>query len=367
MNNKIKKIIIATGGTGGHVIPAYNLAKHFVDNNKFKVEIILDKRGLKYLKSCDEIKVKKITTATIFKKNIFKSVYAIMIILFSTFKSLIFLLSNRPNLVFGMGGYSSFPVCVAAIMLKIPFIIYENNLIIGKANKYLMPFAKKIFVSSKELEGVTNKYKKKVYEIGNIISKEIINYQNTHSFSKKNEKLKILVLGGSQAAKIFAEKLTGIFKSCINAKIPISICQQCVPEQNKLLSSFYRDLNIDFEIFNFSNNISEYFSKTNLAITRSGSSMLAELVNANIPFISIPLPSSADNHQLKNAIYYEKKGYSYLVEEKDLEKKLFELLRAISDNEQLLNQMALRQRQYSDKSVYENIDKQILKIENEEY
>ena len=290
-----------------------------------------------------------------------------MIILYSTFKSLILLLSNRPNLVFGMGGYSSFPVCVAAKLLRIPFIIYENNLIIGKANRYLMPFAKKVFVSYRELEGVSEKYKKKVCEIGNIISKEIINYENTISHNKKNKKLKILVLGGSQAAKIFAEKLTEIFKACINAKIPISVYQQCLPEQNEYLNSFYEGLNIDFKIFNFSNNISTYFSKTNLAITRSGSSMLAELINANIPFISIPLPSSADNHQLKNAIYYEKKGYSYLVEEKDLEKKLFELLRAVSENEKLLDQITNRQRQYSDKSVYENIDKQLLKIENEEY
>ena len=81
---------------------------------------------------------------------------------------------------------------------------------------------------------------------------------------------------------------------------------------------------INFEIFNFSNNITEYFSKINLAITRSGSSMLAELINAKIPFISVPLPSSADDHQLKNAIYYEKKGYSYLIEEKDLNAKLFQ-------------------------------------------
>ena len=95
--------------------------------------------------------------------------------------------------------------------------------------------------------------------------------------------------------------------------------------------------------------------------------MLAELINANIPFISIPLPSSADNHQLKNAIYYEKKGYSYLIEEKDLEKKLYELLKNLSDNKKLLDKITQRQRQFSDKSVYENIDKQILKIENEEY
>ena len=140
-----------------------------------------------------------------------------------------------------------------------------------------------------------------------------------------------------------------------------------MPEQNKFLTSFYEDLNIDFEIFNFSNNILDYFSKINLAITRSGSSMLAELINANIPFISVPLPSSADDHQLKNAIYYEKNGYSYLIEEKHLNKKLFELIKKISDDTSLLNQIISKQRQYSDKSVYENIDNQINKIINEEH
>ena len=74
-----------------------------------------------------------------------------------------------------MGGYSSFPICIAASILRIKFIIYENNLIIGKANKYLLPFAKKIFVSYKELEGISKKYNKKIVEIGNLIREEIFN------------------------------------------------------------------------------------------------------------------------------------------------------------------------------------------------
>ena len=94
--------------------------------------------------------------------------------------------------------------------------------------------------------------------------------------------------------------------------------------------------------------------------------MLAELINAKIPFISVPLPSSADDHQLKNAIYYQKNGYSYLIEEKDLNQKLFQLIKKISENKSLLNQIISKQRQYSDKSVYENIDKQINKIINNE-
>ena len=365
MNSKINKIIIATGGTGGHVFPAYSLAKHFLEN-KINVEIISDKRGLKYLQNYNDIKVIKINSSTIFKKNIIQMLLSTLIIFYSVLRSFFFLLKDRPNLVFGMGGYSSFPVCIAAKILRIPFIIYENNLYIGKANKYLLPYAKKIFISYKELQGINKKYEKKIKVIGNIIRKEILNFEVKSDSKETYEKLKILILGGSQAAKIFAEKLPKIFKECKDAKISFKIYQQCLPEQNKFLTSFYEDLNIDFEIFNFTNNILDYFSKINLAITRSGSSMLAELINARIPFISVPLPSSADDHQLKNAIHYEKNGYSYLIEEKDLNKKLFQLIKKINEDTSLLSQIISKQRQYSDKSVYENIDKQVEKIINEE-
>ena len=367
MSNKFKKIIIATGGTGGHIFPAYSLAKHFIDSKKINVEIISDKRGLRYLKDYQDVKIIEINSSSIFKKNIIQLLFSLLIVFYSIIRSLIFLLISRPNLVFGMGGYSSFPVCIAAAILRIPFIIYENNLYIGKANRYLLPYAKKVFVSHKELEGISEKYSKKVCEIGNIIRKEMLNVRVKSDSNYNGKLLKILILGGSQAAKVFAEKLTKIFKECYEAKIPLKIYQQCLPEQNKFLTSFYKDLNIEFEIFNFSNNILDYFSKINLAITRSGSSMLAELLNSQIPFIAVPLPSSADDHQLKNAIYYEKKGYSYLIQEKDLNIKLFQLIKKISEDPSLLNEIISKQSQYSDKSVYENIDKQIINIIDEKH
>ena len=367
MTRRLKKIIIATGGTGGHVFPAYSLAKHFIDK-KIDVQIISDKRGLRYLKGYYGLKIVEINTSTIFKKNIFQLFLSILVIFYSVIRSLTFLLINRPNLVFGMGGYSSFPVCAAARILRIPFIIYENNLYIGKANKYLLPFADKIFVSNKEINGISKKFSKKVCEIGNIIRKEILNFQVKSDFVQKKGELKILILGGSQAAKVFAEKLAEIFKKCHKAKIPLKIYQQCLPNQNKFLTSFYQNLNIEFEIFNFTDDILNYFSKINLAITRSGSSILAELVNAKVPFIAVPLPSSADDHQLKNATYYEKKGYSFLIEEKDLSLKLFQLIEKISNDTSLLSLMNSKQREYSDKSVYKNIDKQInMMINNAEH
>jgi UDP-N-acetylglucosamine--N-acetylmuramyl-(pentapeptide) pyrophosphoryl-undecaprenol N-acetylglucosamine transferase len=93
--------------------------------------------------------------------------------------------------------------------------------------------------------------------------------------------------------------------------------------------------------------------------------MLAELINLKIPFIAIPLPTSADNHQLKNAIYYEKNDYSYLIEEKDLSKKLFKLIKLIHEDRSLLDQIINKQSKYSDRLVYENIDNEIKKIIDE--
>ena len=115
-----------------------------------------------------------------------------------------------------MGGYSSFPICIAASILRIKFIIYESNLVIGKANRYLLPFAKKIFVSYKELKGIPDKYNHKVIEIGNLIREEII---NTRSKNESYDSINICSRG-SQAAKVFADELPKVFENEKN-KIPI--------------------------------------------------------------------------------------------------------------------------------------------------
>ena len=160
-----KKVLIATGGTGGHIFPAYGLAKHLMDSN-YEVKLTTDSRGLKYLKNFSDVNLIKISSSPLIKKNIFSFLISINIITFSIIKSFFHLLLNRPSIIFGMGGYSSFPICIAASILKIKFIIYENNLILGKANKYLLPFAEKMFVSHKELEGVKKNMKKKFLKLG---------------------------------------------------------------------------------------------------------------------------------------------------------------------------------------------------------
>ena len=358
-----KKILIATGGTGGHVFPAYALANYLKGKN-YDLQLTTDSRGYFYLKEHKSLNLVKLPSSPLEKKNLFKLLFSFLVIMFSIIRSLLFLLNNRPSIIFGMGGYSSFPICIAASILRIKFIIYENNLIIGKANKYLLPFAKKILVSHEELEGIPEKYKSKVIQIGNIVREEIIKTGQSIS-TNKLDILKILILGGSQAAKVFAEKLPQILKQLKNSKIPIKVYQQCQKGQNGKLIEFYQNYKVDCEVFNFTDKIIKYYSKSNLVITRSGASVLGELINFKIPFISIPLPTSADNHQYKNAEFYLKKGCGFIVEEKDIDDKLYNLIKRIYYEKSLVNNILSNQRQYSDKNIFINLKTYIEKIINE--
>ena len=359
---KNNKILIATGGTGGHVFPALSLAKNLIKNNH-DVEIVTDQRGFKYLEKYKDLKLIINNSTTIFKKNIINLIFSIFVIFFSYIKSLFILYKAKPSLVFGMGSHAAFPFCLAAKTLNIPFVIYENNLLLGKSNRYLIPLATKVFTAYKEVEGIKEKFKHKIITTGNIIREEILNFRSIKkNFSKE---LNILILGGSQAAKSFGEFFPIIFKRCIDENIKVKVFQQCTESQNKKLSNEYENLKIDYELFNFTNNILEYFSKVELVITRAGSSVTAELINCKIPFISIPYPYSADAHQDKNAAYFEKKGYSFSIKEKEINKELFPLIKLIYSDKEILNKLIEKQKKHSDAGVFFKINNEIKDLINE--
>ena len=116
-----KKIIIATGGTGGHIFPAISLAQYLSKKN-FEVEITTDIRGKKFFNEINFLEIKTISTATIFIKNPILILKNIFLIIFSIIKSILYLKKKKPHLVFGVGGYSSFPVCFASKTLEFLFL-----------------------------------------------------------------------------------------------------------------------------------------------------------------------------------------------------------------------------------------------------
>ena len=134
MSKDNKNIVIAAGGTGGHIFPAVSLMENL---NKIGFISILttDSRGLKFI---DKKIVQKTITIKSSSLNREKKFISVLTILQSIFRSLIILFKVKPKFIFGMGGYASFPICLAGVLLRIPIIIYENNLLIGKTNRFLV-------------------------------------------------------------------------------------------------------------------------------------------------------------------------------------------------------------------------------------
>jgi len=165
-----KKIILTTGGTGGHIIPTINLMKHYSEIGN-EVLLVTDKRGKNFIKDYSKFKSYILQSETTTNKNILKKPYYYFIIFYSIIKSIIILYKEKPDLIFGLGGYVSFPISFASRFFRIPLVIYESNIILGRANKHLSKLSKKIFFSKKIPLNLSNKLKQKSYEVGVILKK----------------------------------------------------------------------------------------------------------------------------------------------------------------------------------------------------
>jgi len=353
-----KKIIFSAGGTGGHIFPAINLMKHFSERGH-EVLLITDDRGINFSKNYDQFKSYILKTDTPTNKNLIKKILSIIVIFRSIIKSLIILKKEKPNLVLGFGGYVSFPISFASKLFNLPLVIYENNIILGRANRYLSLFSKKILVAKKILANLPEKYKNKIYEVGSILDKDIINY-SAYKKNYEQKKFSILVLGGSQGAEIFGEIVPSVIKIIKNQGYEIEVMQQCLPTQKNSIIDFYEKNNIKNYVFAFNTKIIELISTANLAISRCGASTTAELVHTHTPFIAVPLPNSIDNHQYLNAKFYENKGCCWILEQKNFNvENLFNLVVENVKNKNKLEKIIENMKKNHNKDVYENIENAI--------
>ena len=353
-----KKIIFSGGGTGGHIFPAINLMKHFFDK-EYKVLLVTDNRGNNFIKNHSEFKSYMLSTGTPTNKNLLKKFFSYFLIFYSIIRSIIILKKEKPDLIFGFGGYVSFPISFASRFFNLPLIIYENNMVLGRANKYLSSFSKKILLANKITKNFPEKYRGKTHEVGSILNKNIIN-RSTFKENNNEGNFSILVLGGSQGAEIFGTIIPTVVKMIKDAGYEIEVNQQCVIDQKNSIIDFYKKNNIKNYIFEFDDNILKFALSSNLAITRCGSSTIAELIHTLTPFIAVPLPHSIDNHQYLNAKYYENRGCCWLLEQSNFNtENLFNLIIETIKNKNKLKNIRENMKKNHNKSVYSNIENKI--------
>ncbi len=351
-----KKILISTGGSGGHVIPAITIYNHL--KNTYETLISTDIRGLAYIDK--NLKVFIINTPKL--NNLALLPFSLLKILILTIKCFFILKKENISILVSTGGYMSLPVCLAAKMLGIEIFLIEPNMVLGRANKFFLNFSKKIICYSKNLINLPSNIEKKIITIQPLIRKE---YYDKNTYIKKDSLFTIVIVGGSQGAKIFDELLN---KSFINIakKFSIKIIHQTSEKNITLLRNFYLENNIENKVFNFDLNLKEILKKADLCITRAGASSLAELSFLNIPFIAIPLPSSKDNHQYENAKFYKDQGCCWIIDQKSFDYQKFQnfLLELIKKKDVYLTKKNnLHKLNYQNN--WNNVNQKILNIFNE--
>ena len=295
-----QRILISTGGSGGHVVPATILYEHLKD--QFHVSMSTDYRGMKFLdKNKYNLEIFNITPIS---KNIFLLPFQFFLIIYLIIKSIFFLRKRKIDILISTGGYMSLPLCLASKILNIKLFLFEPNMVLGRSNKFFIKSCEKIFCYSDKIKNFPNKYINKINVIPALLRKKFYEVKKAESIDKN---INLLVIGGSQGAKIFDTLIkTSIIE--LSKKYNLKIYQQTNLVNFENLKKFYKDNNIDYELFDFNEDISNLMSKSNICITRAGASTLAELVFLNLPCVAIPLPTSKDNHQFENAFFYNKIG-----------------------------------------------------------
>ena len=353
----MKKILISTGGTGGHVIPAEIISEHL--NDSCEIYFSTDKRGLKYL-SLNKNKTVIIDTP---KLNLsFFLPFKLIKLFYLTLESLFYLKKKKINKVFSIGGYMSIPVIISAKILGLKIYLLEPNLILGRSNNFFLSFSEKIICYSDKIINFPKKFIDKIELINPLVSKAFYEIKQNEDMNKK---FHFLVSGGSQGASIFDEIIKGVMVD-LDKKHTLKVIQQTNTQSIKDLENFYNSNNIENEVFNFEKNFINLINKSDLCITRAGATSLAEISIMNKPFVAIPLPTSRDNHQMENAKFYENIGCCWVLDQKTLnKKKLLNMLLKILDNKSDFMSKKSNLKKLNYKNSWNDVNQKLKKIINE--
>ncbi len=309
-------VILAAGGTGGHLYPAEALAQELLGRGH-KVVIITDKRGAAFQNLGDQVEVLTVPAAT-FKAGIVNKINAVLEILSGILQAAKLLRKYRPAIVVGFGGYPSFPTMFAAQWTGLKTIIHEQNAVLGKANLHLAGKAVAIAASLQDTRGIKDANQSKVTVTGNPV-RPAIRALRALPYPPLDGVFEIFITGGSTA-------LTHVFNDAVPVAIMllpedlrqrVHVVHQCRAGEAAATAESYRKAGVKAEIKEFFSDMPERLAACHLFIGRSGASTVAEISVAGRPAIFVPYPGHADRQQTYNAEPLEQKGGCLIIQEED--------------------------------------------------
>ncbi len=301
MNRGGGPIVLATGGTGGHVFPAQALAR-VLSGRGYRLVLITDRRGGAYGGPLGTLESFNIRGAGISGRGLMAKISAAIQLGLGWLQARGHLKRLKPRAVVGFGGYPSIPTMVAAARLGLKTIIHEQNAVLGRANQFLAPRAARIATAFDTVANLRDEDKARVVLTGNPVRSEVIEKSRPYAAPGAAGPIEILVTGGSQGASVFSEIIPPALAALPEAlRGRLKVTQQCPEDGIEAVRESYARAGIDAELAPFFDDIPERLARAHLLLCRSGASTVAELAVAGRPAIMIPYPHAIDDHQRENA------------------------------------------------------------------
>lgn len=320
MTREPPTILLAAGGTGGHLFPAYALAEE-LGRRGFAVDLVTDMRGDRYGTGFPARSVYQLPAATPgSKRNPVALARAGFTLARGILKARKLLRAVKPAAVVGFGGYPTIPPLVAARMLGVPSIIHEQNAVLGRANRALAKHAAAVATSFRKTKFLEGALAEKARFTGNPVRDVVIEAAKTpYPPLDANGPLRLLVFGGSQGARFFSEAVPPALATLpLSVRQRLKLVQQARAEDVAAVTAETAAAGIDAEIATFFKNLPQIMADSHLVIARAGASSVAELAVIGRPSILVPLPHSLDSDQLANATNLAESGGSWCIEQRDL-------------------------------------------------
>ncbi|UWQ90073.1 UDP-N-acetylglucosamine--N-acetylmuramyl-(pentapeptide) pyrophosphoryl-undecaprenol N-acetylglucosamine transferase [Aliisedimentitalea scapharcae] len=335
-----KLLLMAAGGTGGHMFPAQALAEAMLKRG-WRVKLSTDARGARYTGGFPHTtEITQVSSATFARGGLMAKALVAPRIAAGVLSMAHQMRKDRPDAVIGFGGYPSIPALGAATLLKLPRMIHEQNGVLGRVNQL---FATRVAgvacgVWPTDLpEGVLSEH------VGNPVRKAVLERAGAAYIPPGDYPMSILVMGGSQGARILSDTVPAALAALPDQiRQHLRVSHQARPEDGDRVSAFYADHGIPADVQPFFTDVPARMSEAQLVISRSGASSVADISVIGRPSILIPFAAAAGDHQTANARGLVDAGGAIMIPESKLDSaSLTEQIAAVLENSKGATQMSI--------------------------
>jgi UDP-N-acetylglucosamine--N-acetylmuramyl-(pentapeptide) pyrophosphoryl-undecaprenol N-acetylglucosamine transferase len=312
-----RKVVIAAGGTGGHMFPALALARALASRSR-QVILACDARGARYVP--EGVAWHDIPAASPSGRPL-QRLLGIARLGQGLLRAVSLLRRERPAAVAAFGGYASVPIGLAAGLLGLPLLVHEQNAVLGRANRLIARRAGLLALSFATTAGAAAGRRAATRVTGNPVRPEVVARRGQpYRGPVRGEPLDVVVVGGSQGARVLSEVLPAAIAHLTKPeRARIRLTQQCRPEDLERVASAYRALGFAAELASFFDDLPERLARAQLVISRSGASSVAELLVLGRPALLVPYHFAADDHQHANAEAVAAAGAGWLAPEAEID------------------------------------------------